>query len=303
MPFLCTQDGAEGETDVVWNFYTPKAENTAYSRAKNSTPVSRRPKRSIRLKLIEKQLPKRRPVRLPQKKTELFQELIELNQNLEELIAKKPQNNCPEKVNSGSEDDVFSESPDFSPKSRLRSNSRCLRRNVLSSNFVKPDTDGALESDDSINECLIKASQIVEENIINEPTTKKQKDQDSMDAIFNSIKLESPFVNKVKKKYDSPKLNNDSFDSLLGNLNDSTLEKLTQAPTKIDTMKMDTKVKELKGHDDNSPSSKLFFGRHSSMPVSPIVSNIILPSTSGTVFGRYNSMPFGKDANAATGNA
>ncbi|CAB3246242.1 unnamed protein product [Arctia plantaginis] len=330
VPFLCTQDGAEGETDVVWNFYTPKAKETAYSRTKNSTPVSRRPKRSLKPKLIEKQLPKRRPVRLPQKKTELFQELIELNQNLEELMAKKSQNNCPEKLNSGSEDDVFNDSPEFSPKSRLRSNSLCLRRNVLSSNFVKPDTDAALESDDSINECLIKASQIVEENIINEPIAKRpclnsklnnktlksdfnlKMNQDSMDAILNSIKLESPVVNKVKKKFDSPKLNNDSFDSLIGNLNDSALEKLTQAPAKTDTMTIDTKlnvsrdsnswtIKELIVHDDNSPSSKSFFGRHNSMPISPIVTNTNLPSTSGMVFGRYNSMPFGKDANAETG--
>lgn len=328
VPFLCTQDGAEGETDVVWNFYTPKSEHAAKSRLKNSTPVSRRSKRTMKPKLIEKQLPKRRPMKLPQKKTELFQELIELNQNLHELIAKKPQNNCTEKITSGSEDDIFNESPEFSPKSRLRSNSRCLRRNVLSSNFVKPDQETALESDDSMNECLIKASQVVEENIRNEPKAKRpcyeskfnnkslktditfKMDQDSMDAILNSIKLESPVVNNVKK-CDSPKLNNDSFDSLVGNLNDSALDRLTQMPVKMDTPKLKSKlntskdgnnwtIKELVVHE-SSPSKRSIFSRHSSMPESPTIVNVNKPSTSGMAFGRYNSMPFGKDVEPETG--
>ncbi|XP_075983056.1 uncharacterized protein LOC142981210 [Anticarsia gemmatalis] len=326
VPFLCTQDGAEGETDVVWNFYTPKSEHAAKSRLKNSTPVSRRSKRIIKPKIIEKQLPKRRAMKLPQKKTELFQELIELNQNLHELIAKKPQEKCTEKVNSGSEDDIFNESPEFSPKSRMRSNSRCLRRNVLSSNFVKTDPDAALESDDSMNECLIKASQVVEENLINESSAKRPRyeskfnnkslrsdfnfkmDQDSMDAILNSIKLDSPVVNNVKK-CDSPKLNNDSFDSFVGNLNDSALDRLTQMPAKMDTSRTKNKlntskdswmIKELIVHE-GSPSTKSVFGRHNSMPESPTVTNVNLPATSGTVFGRYSSMPFGNDADTTTG--
>lgn len=333
VPFYCTQDGAEGETDVVWNFYTPKSEHAAKSRIKNSTPVSRRSKRSIKPKIIERQPPKRRALKqTSQKKTELFQELIELNQNLVELMAKKPQNTCTQKVNSGSEDDFMTESPDFSPKGRLRSNSRCLRRNVLSSNFVKPDPEAALESDDSMNECLIKASQVVEENFLNEaPPIKKacyetnnmknklktmdlhsnfKMDQDSMDAILNSIKLDSPVVKNVKKCA-SPQLNNDSFDSLVGNLNDSALDRLTQMPVKMDTSRRknnlnSTKdgnswtIKELVVHE-SSPSSKSIFSRHNSMPVSPTVTNINKPSTSGMVFGRYNSMPFGKQAEDTTG--
>ncbi|CAH0690033.1 unnamed protein product [Spodoptera exigua] len=326
VPFLCTQDGAEGETDVVWNFYTPKSENAAKSRIKNSTPVSRRSKRSIKPKIIERQPPKRRALKQSlHKKTELFQELMELNQNLVELMSKKTQNKCTEKVNSASEDDCMSESPEFSPKSRVRSNSRCLRRNVLSSNFVKPDPEAALESDDSMNECLIKASQVVEENILNEaPPLKRpcyeskikknvitdlnfKMDNDSMDAILNSIKLESPVVKKVQK-CSSPQLNNDSFDSLVGNLNDSALERLTQMPTKLDTSHNKSKpnsskdswmIKELIVHDA-SPSSKSIFSRHSSMPVSPTVMEMSKPSTSGMVFGRYNSMPFGKEKESST---
>lgn len=320
VPFYCTQDGAEGETDVVWNFYTPKSEHAAKSRIKNSTPVSRRSKRSIKPKIIEKLPPKRRVVKPSQKKTELYQELMELNQNLHELIAKKTQSTCTEKQNSGSEDDIFNESPEYSPKSRVRSNSQCLRRNVLSSHFVKPDPETALESDDSVNECLIKASQVVEENFLNEvPAVKRpcyessiknkvfksdlnfKMDQDSMDAILNSIKLDSP----ITKKIASPQLNNDSFDSLVGNLNDSALDQLTQMPVKMDTSKRKNQlntskdgnnwmIKELIVHE-SSPSSKSIFSRHNSMPVSPSVIGPNKPSTSGMAFGRYNSMPFGKE--------
>lgn len=332
VPFYCTQDGAEGETDVVWNFYTPKSDN-AKSRIKNSTPVSRKSKRTVKPKIPERLPSKRRALKqTSHKKTELFQELKELNQNLVELMSKKPGNTvCTEKVNSGSEDDFMTESPEFSPKSRLRSNSQCLRRNVLSSNFVKPDPEIALESDDSMNECLIKASQVVEENILNEaPVVKrlcyetniKKKlvtpdlhsnfkiNQDSMDAILNSIKLDSPIVKHVKT-CDSPQLNNDSFDSLVGNLNDSALDRLTQMPMKMDTSKRKNNlnsskdesnwtIKELIVHE-SSPSSKSIFSRHNSMPVSPSVANINKPSTSGMVFGRYNSMPFGNDAENTTG--
>ncbi|KOB70060.1 ATP-dependent Clp protease proteolytic subunit [Operophtera brumata] len=261
VPFLCTQDGNEGETDVVWNFYTPKAENPATSRVNNTTPLSRKSKRSLRPKVIEKQLPKRRAPKISQKNTELFQDLLELNKNLHELIAKK-QTSLSEKPQS-SEDDIFNETQECSPKCP-RSTSRCLRKNLLSSNFGRTDLDTAIESDDSMNECLLKASQIVEENILKcEPNPTKQTrqstrlnyktdinfkmDHDSMDAILNSIKLKSPVIKKVKK-CDSPAINNDSFDNFLGNLNESALEQLTQMPINPDVSKTQSKdwtVKEL----------------------------------------------------------
>lgn len=314
VPFLCTQDGSEGETDVVWNFYTPKSEHAAKSRLKNSTPLSRKTKKIIRTTIIEKPLPKRRTVRATQKKTELFQDLIELNENLHELMGKKPKPVIKDKIKSGSEEDIFSDSGDSSPKSGFRANSRCLRRNVLSSKFNKQEAETALESDDSMNECLIRASQIVEENILNqEPTPAKRPcldidskststnksslnlkmDHDSMDAILNSIKLESPIPNKTKTN--SSRLVNDSFDSLVGNLNDSALDRLTQMPSKSNRSKLKTStdwtIQEVVVHD-SSPMSKSFFGRHSSMPESPIVAEINKPSTCGMVFGRYNSMPY-----------
>lgn len=323
VPFLCTQDGAEGETDVVWNFYTPKSEHTATSRVKNSTPLSRKSKRSLRPKLIEK-LPKRRAIKPSQKKIELFQDLIELNQNLHELIAKKQTPVLSDKQ-SRSEEDMFNDSPDCSPKCIPRSSSHCLRKNVLSSNFGKPDPDGALESDDSMNECLLKASQIVEERILNTspvPTkrtrysTNRQTnglktdinfkmDHDSMDAILNSIRLESPAVTKAKK-CNTPCMNNDSFDSFVGNLNDSALEQLTQMPVKShlknksENNPKDWTLKELIVHD-NSPLSKSFFGRHNTMPESPVVDKN-QPSTSGMVFGRYNSMPYDQQKDKSQGN-
>lgn len=327
VPFLCTQDGAEGETDVVWNFYTPKAENTAHSRSKNSTPLSRKARKPSKPKLIERQLPKRRPVKPSQKKTELFQELFELNQNLHELIAKKPKVDCtPENEKSKNDDDIFNdslESPKDSPKSGLKSNSRCLRRNVLSSKFSKVEPENALESDDSMNECLLKASQAIENILECEPTAPKrvchEKNKvnlnvkpdfsfningDSIDAILNSIKIDSPLVRKVKKS-ESPCLNNDSFDSLVGNLNDSALDQLTQMPIKNEPRRAivkdgtDWKVQELVVHD-GSPTSSLF-GRHNSMPESPSVSNINKPSSSGMAFGRYNSMPYGDKSTRIAG--
>ncbi|CAG9789071.1 unnamed protein product [Diatraea saccharalis] len=329
VPFLCTQDGVEGDTDVVWNYYTPKADNKTQPQSKNSTPLSRKSKKYFRAKIIERQVPKRRTLRVSHKKTELFQELIELNQKLPELLARKTQN-TPEIGMSGSEEDIFNESPEYSPKSGLRSSSRCLRKNVLSSKFTKPDTDTALESDDSMNECLLKASQIVEEKFVNSiPTSPKRAchesyktsknnmksnidlkmDQDSMDAILNSIKLDSPIVT-LSKRYESPKMCNDSFDSFVGNLNDSALEQLTQMPirSKMSEKKHKTNfnstsdwtLKEMVVHD--SPFSKMLLTRHSSMPVSPIVDN--KPSSSGMSFGRYNSMPYDKNAdNAVNGDS
>ncbi|KAM3962488.1 uncharacterized protein ACR2FA_003391 [Aphomia sociella] len=326
VPFLCTQDGAEGETDVVWNFYTPKSQS---SRLKNSTPLSRKTKKPSKHKLIEKQLPKRKTVKPSQKRTELFQDLIELNQNLQELVEKKSKSSCtPEVKLPENNEDVFNESletPRDSPKSGLKTNSRCLRRNVLSSKFSKPEPDTALESDDSMNECLLKASQVVEENLMKyEPTAakrvcyeKNKKDvksfkpdfsfkinEDSMDAILNSIKLESPAVNKMKK-CSSPHINNDSFDTLVGNLNESALEQLTQMPVvsnkKNNVPKEDErKIKELV-HDE-SPTSKLF-GRHSSMPVSPSIADLNKPSTSSTAIARFNSMPYNNNGNEAPGDS
>ncbi|XP_063831123.1 uncharacterized protein LOC135080416 [Ostrinia nubilalis] len=322
VPFLCTQDGAEGETDVIWNFYTPKSGHAASSRCKNSTPLSRKAKKSFRPKVIEKPPPKRRPIKALHKQTELFQELLELNQKLPELMKKKAQP-IKETRQSGSEDDIFNDSPEHSPKTGLR-NTRCLRKNLLSSKFSKPEIDNALESDDSMNECLLKASQIVEENLLEcRPSSPKRScyeshyksnkkdmklntdfkiDQDSMDAILNSIKLESPAVSKVKK-FESPKLGNDSFDSFVGNLNDSALEQLTQMPikgnvsaSKAKQKSSDWTLKEFIVHE-GSPSSKSVFGRYSSMPESPSVIESNKPSTSGMAFGRYNSMPFRNDDN------
>lgn len=331
VPFLCTQDGAEGETDVVWNFYTPNSKHTSNTYPKDSTPLSRK-RKTFRPKVIEKQIPRRRPVKISHKTTELFQELLELNKKLPELLAKKTQN-CPkDSVQSGSEEDIFTDSPEQSPKTGTRNTSRCLRKNVLSSKFTKPEPETALESDDSMNECLIKASQIVEENFNDcRPVSPKRvcyeshlkrntkgsrlstdfrMDQDSMDAILNSIKLESPAVSKAKK-YDSPKLGNDSFDSFVGNLNDSALEQLTQMPIKGNASAKKYMSKTRKGSDwslkemivhDSSPSSKSIFARHSSMPESPSVEcNTNKPSTSGMVFGRYNSMPHDKNEETSTG--
>ncbi|XP_073950015.1 uncharacterized protein [Choristoneura fumiferana] len=313
IPFLCTQDGAEGETDVVWNYYTPKAEHTATSRIKNSTPLTRKRKAS-KPKLINRPMPKRKLVhKVSHKKTELFQELVELNQNLDELISKKKTNEVEDK-HSGSEEDLFSDLSGQSPKSCFKTNSRCLRKNLLSSKFAKPEVDTALESDDSMNECLIKASQVIEENILKTTPAKKSRfepnrsrghkksvnfemDQDSMDAILNSIKLESPLVTRTKKS-DSPCLNNDSFDNLVGNLNDSALDRLTQAPVKDNKSKlnnskgMDWLVDDIVLHEDSM--AKSFFGRHNSMPESPSVSHN-KPSTSGMVITRYSSMPYDKN--------
>ncbi|XP_047994078.1 uncharacterized protein LOC125232457 isoform X2 [Leguminivora glycinivorella] len=232
---------------------------------------------------------------------------MELNQNVHELITKKRPSEVNDEKQSGSEEDIFSDSSGQSPKSCFKS-SRCLRKNLLSSKFAKPDLEPALESDDSMNECLIKASQVIEENILKvtppkkpryEPNKSKikssinfQMDQDSMDAILNSIKLDSPLVTRTKKA-ESPCLNNDSFDNFVGNLNDSTLERLTQAPNsknKLNNSKnTNWMIDDIVLHDDSM--SKSFFGRHNSMPESPSVDN--KPSTSGMVITRYSSMPHG----------
>lgn len=310
MPFFCTQDGTGGETDVVWNYYTPKSEYTAKSRRKNSTPLSRKAKKALK-PAIERPIVKRRPLRSTQKQSELFQDLIELNQNLHKFIERKPETNESVTDQAGSEEDIFSHSSDCSPKSGPKTNSRCLRKNLLSSKFSKPECDTALESDDSMNECLIRASQIVEEKITNRDQATNQTSynvQDSMDGLLYGIKLETPFVMK-HKKLESPCLKNDSFDSFVGNLNDSALELLTQMPVKnvtpvrnrsrqVDST-TDWTLQDLQVYE--SPS-KSIFARHSSMPESPTVVEVKKPSTSGTMFGRHNSMPYNKKNEKDPGN-
>lgn len=314
VPFICTQDGTEGETDVVWNFYTPKSERTEKLNNKDTTPLSRRSKRSLRPKLIEKHLPKRKAIRTTQKNTQLFQDLIELNKNLHELITKKPYN-CTDKHTSGSEDDIFSASPEYSPITKRRLSSNCLRKNVLSSNVNKQDSENAIESDDSMNECLFKASQIVEDIILKKevksPKILRTKanieyqntslnfktNYDSMDSIMCNIKLNSPTICRIKNN--SVCLNDDSFDNLVGNLNDSALEQLTQMPVKTNvTVIAPDSIKLMTNND--SPLSKSF-GRHNSMPESPSFADINnRPSSSGMVFGRYSSMPYGNHSETRT---
>ncbi|XP_013170840.1 PREDICTED: uncharacterized protein LOC106120158 isoform X1 [Papilio xuthus] len=306
VPFLCTQDGTEGETDVIWNHYTPKSGNRAHF--KNTTPLSRRSKKSLRPKVLEKPLPRRRAIRPSQKKNALLQELLELNQNLHEIIGNKAEkNSIPERDDS--EDDIFIDIQEFSPKSGLRSNT-CLRKNLLSSRFSKPEPEVGLDSDDSMNECLLKATQVVEENLLkddmkpkNDVASNKNKctnssfikiDQDSMDAILNSIKFESPCAKRVKK-CNSPQLVNDSFDGFVGNLNDSALERLTQMPTKPRTTHEPKTKKTNELYLDFNGSFSKSFSRHSSMPESPSVPQPNKPSTSGMAFGRYSSMPMDKN--------
>lgn len=304
VPFLCTQDGADGETDVVWNFYTPKADRNKIH-DKNATPIGRKAKRIQRPKLIDKHISKRRALRSTQKRTELFNDLIELNENLSELIKKNPKESGV-KTHSGSEEDLFSDSSDYSPKSGRKTKHNCLRKNVLSSKFTKPENENVIESDDSMNECLIKASQIVEDIAFDDevtppkvnPAKRKYVDvktnYNSMDTLLGNVKLGSPIVNKVKKS-EMPCINNDSFDNLVENLNDSVFEQLTQMPVKMDeTNKTGSswKVKEVIVH--NASPKSLSFIRHSTMPESPSL-NVNKPSTSGMVFGRYNTMPTEKN--------
>ncbi|XP_014371986.2 uncharacterized protein LOC106721542 [Papilio machaon] len=309
VPFLCTQDGTEGETDVIWNHYTPKSGNRAH--VKNTTPLSRRSKKSLRPKVLEKPLPKRRAIRPSKKKSALLQELLELNQNLNEIIGNKPEKtSIPERDDS--EDDIFRDIQEFSPKSGLRSNT-CLRKNLLSSRFSKPEPEVGLDSDDSMNECLLKATQVVEENLFKDDNIQPKVDipgnktkcmnssffkidQDSMDAILHSIKFDSPSAKRVKK-CNSPQLVNDSFDGFVGNLNDSALERLTQMPTKIKSPGHETKTEKSNELqlDFNGSFSKTSFSRHSSMPESPSIAQLNKPSTSGMAFGRYSSMPMDKN--------
>lgn len=300
VPFLCTQDGADGDTDVVWNYYTPKADNRPITRIKNSTPLSTRSKRVTKSKDLKSPLPRRNKVRGPQKNTQLLQDLMELNENLHQFIDKKTNKDQNEHLPSESEEDIFNNSNDYSPKS-LKPNSRCLRKNLLSSKFNKVDNEVALESDDSMNECLVTASQMIEDKILKSEVTPVRKpervsilqmDQDSMDAILNCINFDSPIQHKIKKS-ESPHTGNDSFDNFVDNLNDSALDKLTQLPMKMETPNRSLKksqwvIKEVQIHE--SPSSK-FFGRHSSMPESPRIVNVSEPSTSGRTFGRHSSMP------------
>ncbi|KAL4708261.1 hypothetical protein ACJJTC_016310 [Scirpophaga incertulas] len=315
VPFICTQDGVEGDTDVVWNYYTPKSENNTKSIIKNSTPLSRKVKKPVRLKIVDKQVPKRKVMKMRQfdEKTEFLKELVELNQNLPELLA-KPKSIITKYVNADNDDDNLHNSDkgvEYSPKSGIWNSSQCLRKNVLSSKFSKIDPDTAIDSDDSINECLLKASQMVEEKFVDcQPTTPKRAcfesnmnfksnfNTSSEQDPKNTTKLESPVIRNLKiNNFESPKLVNDSFDSFVGNLDDSALEQLTQMPIKSNLSAHKLKyMQEQPASQDNSPSSKFLFNRFSSMPESPTVIEINKPSTSGMVFGRYNSMPYEQNA-------
>ncbi|XP_072930105.1 uncharacterized protein [Epargyreus clarus] len=301
VPFLCTQDGGEGVADVVWNYYGSASKNT---RLRSSTPINKKSRKRHRLKLLEKEqqptFPKRRVIKPPQK-LEVPPELLEFHQYVGKLMEKKTQ--AVEKPQSGSEEDIFSEAPDCSPKSTF-SSTRCLRKNVLSSKFVKPESENGLELDDSFNESLYKLTQAAENVFQKGPVQESNKpdpiiNEDSMDAILKSIK--SPYISKLKCA--SPGLKNDSFDSLVGNLDDSALERLTQMPVLSEPVnrKMDRSNTQ-NPMNDASPSSRFSFIRHSSMPESPTVTDLSR-RTSAMPLGRYSSMPFNDSMGGVAGDS
>lgn len=333
VPFLCTQDGVHGETDVVWNHYTPKAGH-ARSPDVRHTPVSRKSKRTF--KAFTKQVeafPTRKLVSKPTaKKSEslkfLRAELLELNENVKCILQKKEalDGDCETEDmfdTSISEQKVDDTLMPFVLKEKCAkpTGRQCLLKNVLSMNCANSENDN-LESDDSMNECLMHASQMIEEYIelkVKPSETKPYIDQIKADA--SSLEQTRRIAKRTlpeMKKVESPKLNNDSFETFLSNINDSDLEILSQLPAKETKQNPSSKgssfifktgSQHAKKSDErcsnqnglwtinesiagqNAPSPKTTFTRHNSMPESPVVIQQLKPSTSGLMFGRHNSMP------------
>ncbi|CAG9565319.1 unnamed protein product [Danaus chrysippus] len=297
IPFLCTQDDA----DVVYNFYTPKSQSEK-AQFKGTTPVSKKVRKPVRLQ-VEKRLPKRKIIKPSNQRNKWLQDLRELNQNVHELVNKSSKDSV-EKPQS--EEDIFSDTSDSSPRTGIGSKKRCLRKNVLSFKLTKAEPESGLDSDDSVNDYLIQVSQAVEEKFNGEPKVITEESYDTFgDISFNQTdndfntdsvhvlqrnnNLESSNIEKTKKR-ESTIYNNESFDSLLGNLNDSVFDNLTQIPINGVT-KTKGPVLEMK----NDTSLNKSFVRHNSMPVSPSVANN-RPSTSGMSLGRFKSMPFNQSS-------
>lgn len=300
---MCTQDDA----DVVYNFSTPKSQ-TAKAQFKGTTPVSKKVRKPVRLQ-VKKRLPKRKIIKLSNQGKKWLQDLRELNQNVHELVNKSSKDSV-EKPQS--EEDMFSDTSDSSPRAGMGIKKGYLRKNVLSFKLTKAEPETGLDSDDSVNEYLIQVSQAVEEkfntetkeigeqsfdtfdNISFKQTTENDFNPDSMQVVQRNNHLGSSNIQNMKKS-ESSIYHNESFDSLLGNLNDSVFDNLTQIPVNGVT-KTKGPVLEIKNETCHNKS----FVRHNSMPVSPSVANN-RPSTSGMSLGRFKSMPFNQSSDNILG--
>lgn len=174
----------------------------------------------------------------------LKEELIALNKNVQGLMCSAPTNSA---VTSPDADTSFSApvgqiattptdseclfdgviKPPQEPvrdESNVNTSSLPLKKNVFDK-VSKCDNEGALESDDSMNEFLLKASQMVEEEHLHNMNA-NNCDKNT----FRKNTLSLTFKNTQVTMLGSPKISNDSFENLIGNMNDSEIEFLTQAP-------------------------------------------------------------------------
>lgn len=199
----------------------------------------------------------------------LKEELIALNKNVQGLMCSAPTNDT---VTSPDADTSFSApvghivmtptnndclfgsiiKPSQEPvgdEYNVNTSSLSLKNNAIDK-VSKCDNEGALESDDSMNEFLLKASQMVEE----EHLLKINTNSCDNNTLRNN-RLSFTFKNNEVTKLGSPKINNDSFENLIGNMNDSEIEFLTQAPPADNVVKKKLGIKSPKAssHSKNSP--------------------------------------------------
>lgn len=198
----------------------------------------------------------------------LKEELIALNKNVQGLMCSAPTNSA---LTSPDADTSFSAPMGYivttpnnndclfdgiikPPQEPVRddynvyTSSLPLKNNAFDK-VSKCDNEGALESDDSMNEFLLKASQMVEEEHL------QTINSNICDNNIRNNRLSLTFKSSQVTKLGSPKISNDSFENLIGNMNDSEIEFLTQAPPadNIVKNKLGIKSPKVSRHSRNSP--------------------------------------------------
>ncbi|XP_077289021.1 uncharacterized protein LOC143913226 [Arctopsyche grandis] len=330
IPFLSTQDGSHGENDVIWDYYSPASRKET----SNNTPLRKR-----RVPIYYDHSPisrissKKKFLRHGNIKKDFFEglkdELVTINKHVQELISSDSNTNSEkgdgdvdialtpvrkdsDRKDSIPDDSILNAILECNQTAEVKYKNMQPFKAHITDKISKCNNE-AIESDDSMNEYLLKASQMVEDEFQNSEVTKSKVG----------------CQNQCLIRLEHTNLKNDSFDNLICGINDSYIDILSQACNNIDKNKfvnenqnkfkqenMCTIQKEesencnVKHYDRVSKTSedtfnlsslltnsilndsKSKFSRHNSMPVSPSMKcNQNLNNNRKSTFSRHKSMP------------
>lgn len=299
IPFICTQDGQQGDIDVVWNYYSPKSKK---HKTESETPIRKKrrklaitdfspiPKFPLRKRTLNEKLKRQEFLK------NLEEELTLFNKNVQKLISSK----AAEKIKPSLD------FPALNNEENIFENSLCddvlpdvptsIKKN-LCEQVLQRESDSLIESDDSINEYLLKASQAIEEKII-EPKP----------SLTNHKKITKKRESRLGQEKSSPPLMcNDSFDNIISMMNEKDIEMISSQANKINPQNVvllksahtgnalrsdNTAFKNISNNFNTSTDTpKNKFTRYNSMPMAQNNDNI--QKSSATLI-RHKTMPFHK---------